>query len=328
MLWTLPLSTTALFSLLLLCFPGLNGEENEFLGHSPGFISAWEGDSISITCPMENSENEEGTYLRTSIRPTNVLYLSRQNTSFILPALADRINYSNKGKNLRIALHNVQKNDSDIYLCTKFIKKGNYIKLDGKRTMVVVRAKDNGVVEQSPPSLSVQQGQSISITCSLKSSDEEGIFLLKTHMKPESVLYVSKQNTSTIFPAFANRLQYAKQEKTLVIILHNLQPIDSDVYMCVGVFNSSTFLSLNGSGTMVLVKDAEMEQTGCSNNSWDFYALIMVVVLLFSALVCCVFYHVDIKKYFQKRKLNAVYEDMSFSSRHNTLVRRNTYCNN
>ncbi|XP_025924348.1 T-cell antigen CD7 isoform X2 [Apteryx rowi] len=325
--WISPLPTTALFFLVLLCFPGLNGEENEFLEHSPDFISAWEGDSISIICSMKNSKNEEGTYLRTSIRPTNVVYLSRQNTSFILPALADRINYSNEGKSLRVTLHNVQENDANIYVCTKFIKEGNYIRLDGKRTMVVVRAKNKGVVEQSPLSLSVQEGQSISITCSLKSShEEEGIFLFKTHMKPESVLYVSRQNTSTIFPAFANRLEYSKQEKTLVITLHNLKKNDSDIYVCVGVLKNSAVLSLNGSGTMILVK--EMEQTGCSNNSWIFYGLIIAVVLLFSALVCCVFYRVNMKKYFQKSKPSAVYEDMSYSSRRNTLVRTNTYCNN
>ncbi|XP_062448098.1 uncharacterized protein LOC134149203 [Rhea pennata] len=294
-------------------------EENEFLEHSPDFISAREGDSISIICSMKKSENEVGTYLRTSIQPTNIVYLSSQNTSFILPALADRTSYSNEGKNLRVTLRNIQENDSNIYLCSNFIKESNYVKLNGKTTMLVVRAKNNGVVEQSPLSHSVQQGQSLSITCSLKSShEEEGIFLLKTHVKPERVLYVSRQNISTIFPAFANRLDYTKREKTLVIILHNLQKSDSDVYVCVGVFKNSAVLSLNGSGTMVLVN--EMEQTWCSNNSWSFYGLITAVVLLISALVCCVFYHINIKKYFQKRKPNAVYEDMSYGSRRNTLV--------
>ncbi|XP_068769599.1 T-cell antigen CD7 isoform X2 [Struthio camelus] len=330
---TIGISTT--FVSLVACLVGLaycvlknrtrEGEENEFLEHSPDFIGAWEGDSVSIICSMKKSENEEGTYLRT--RYNNVVYLSRQNTSYILPALADRVNYSNEGKNLRITLHNVQQNDSNIYLCTTFIKNSHYVKLDGKRTVLVVRGKNNGIVEQSPHSLSVQQDQSISITCSLKSShEEEGVFLLRTHMKAERVLYVSRQNISTIFPAFANRLEYSKQEKTLVITLHNLQKSDSDIYVCVAVFKNSSLLSLNASGTMVLVK--EVEQTECSSNPWNFYGLITAVVLLLSALTCCIFYNVNIKKYFQKRKTNAVYEDMSYSSRRNTLVRTNTYCNN
>ncbi|KGL79255.1 T-cell antigen CD7, partial [Tinamus guttatus] len=144
-------------------------------------------------------------------------------------------------------------------------------------------------------------------------------FLLKTHMKPESVLYVSRQNASTISTTFANRLEYSKQEKTLVIILHNLQKNDSDTYLCVGVLKNTTALSLNGSGTMVLVKEGE--QTGCSHSSWIFCGLTTVVVMLFSALICFVLCRVDVKKYFQKRKPNVVYEDMSYSSRRNTLVR-------
>ncbi|NXW40233.1 CD7 protein, partial [Nyctiprogne leucopyga] len=143
--------------------------------------------------------------------------------------------------------------------------------------------------------------------------------LLKTHMQPERVLYVSSQNGSTIFPAFANRLDYSKEEKKIVITLHNLWKNDSDMYVCAGVLKNSSFLSVHGSGTMMLVKDVEL--TDCRNNSWGIYGLVIVVVLLFSALICCTLYHVDMKKYFQKRKPNEVYEDMSFISRHNTLVR-------
>ncbi|NWY03166.1 CD7 protein, partial [Nothoprocta ornata] len=292
--------------------------------HSPDFISAWEGDSISITCSMKKSESEEGTYLRTSIRKTNVVYLSKHNTSFILPDLADRIYFSNEGTKLRITFKNVLESDANIYLCTNIIKESNYIMLDGKRTVVVVRAKDNGVVEQSPPSLSVEQGESITINCSLRSPHEEdGIFLLKTHMKPERVLYVSRQNASTISTAFANRLEYSKQEMTLVVTLYNLQKNDSDIYVCVGVVKNSIALSLNGSGTMVLVK--EVEQRGCHRSSWIFCGLTTVVVMLLSALICFVLYRVNIKKCFQKRKPNVVYEDMSYSSRRSTLVRTNTY---
>ncbi|KGL86807.1 T-cell antigen CD7, partial [Charadrius vociferus] len=143
--------------------------------------------------------------------------------------------------------------------------------------------------------------------------------LLKTHKEPESVLYVSSQNGSTISPAFANRLEYSKEEKKIVITLHNLSKKDSDMYVCAGVVKNSSFLLVNGSGTMILIKEGE--QTDCSNSSWVTYALIIVVALLFSALICCSLYRVDMKKYFQKKKLNAVYEDMSYCSRRNTLVR-------
>uniref|UniRef100_A0A8C8EEV5 Uncharacterized protein n=1 Tax=Otus sunia TaxID=257818 RepID=A0A8C8EEV5_9STRI len=68
---------------------------------------------------------------------------------------------------------------------------------------IQTNTKTTGVVEQSPLYVNPQQGQSISITCALRSSrEDEEIYLLKTHMQPERVLHVSSQNDSTIFPAF------------------------------------------------------------------------------------------------------------------------------
>ncbi|KFV54296.1 T-cell antigen CD7, partial [Gavia stellata] len=144
-------------------------------------------------------------------------------------------------------------------------------------------------------------------------------FLLKTHVQPEIVLHVSSQNASTIFPAFANRLEYSKQEKKIVITLHNLRKNDSDMYLCAGVVKKSSSLLVSRSGTMMLIKD--VEQTNRSNSSWTIYGLIIVVVLLFSVLTSCILYRVNMKKYFQKKNPNAVYEDMSYSSRRNTLIR-------
>ncbi|XP_075576264.1 T-cell antigen CD7 [Pelecanus crispus] len=299
-----------------------NGGESE---QSTDVISVWEGESINITCSINSSENEVGTRLTAMIQPVNVIYVSKQNTSYILPALAKRIQYSKEGRDLRITLHNVQESDSNIYVCTTFIKnKDHHKKLNGKTTIVVVKAKNSGIVEQSPLYVNPRQGQSINITCALKSSHEdEGIFLLKTHMQPERVLYVSSQNASTIFPTFANRLEYSKQGKKIVITLHNIQKTDSDIYVCAGVLKNTSFLSVNRSGTMILIK--EVEQTDCSNSSWVIYGLIIMVALLFFALICCTLYIVNIKKYFWKRKPNAVYEDMSYSSRRNTLIRNNIY---
>ncbi|NXI62313.1 CD7 protein, partial [Anseranas semipalmata] len=143
--------------------------------------------------------------------------------------------------------------------------------------------------------------------------------LIKSHMQLERVLYVSSQNAPTIFPAFANRLEYSKQEKKLVITLHNLQQNDSDIYVCAAVLKNSSLFSVSQSGTMVLVKGGK--QIACHNSSWTTYALIILVALLFFALICRALYCVQVKKYFQKRKPNAVYEDMSYSSRRNTLVK-------
>ncbi|NXE08928.1 CD7 protein, partial [Lophotis ruficrista] len=290
MLWIPDLPAACLFLLLLPCFPGQNGEENE---QSTDIISVWEGDSISITCSIKSSEHELGMYLTATIRLVNVIYVSKQNTSYILPALANRINYSEEGGNLRITLHDVQESDSNIYLCAKFVKrKGHHEKLNGTTTIVLVKGKTSGVVEQSPLYANPRQGQSVTITCALKSSHgDDGIFLLKTHVQPERVLHVSSQNASTISPAFANRLEYSKEEKRIVITLHNLQKNDSGIYVCAGVVKNASFLSANRSGTMMLVKEVEED---CRNSSWGIYALSTVVVLLFAALVCCAFHRVNV----------------------------------
>ncbi|XP_010005535.1 PREDICTED: T-cell antigen CD7 [Chaetura pelagica] len=182
----------------------------------------------------------------------------------------------------------------------------------------------SGAVEQSPLYVAAEPGQSVSITCALQSSQEDkGIYLLKTHTRHEQVLFVSGRNVSTVSPAFADRLEYSKGENKIVVTLHNLQKNDSDIYVCAGVPKGSLFLSANRSGTMMLVK--EVEQTGCSSSSWGIYGLTIVVVILFSALMCSILSHVNLKQYFKTRKRNEVYEDMSYSSRRNTLVRANTY---
>lgn len=112
-----------------------------------------------------------------------------------------------------------------------------------------------GIVEQSPLVVDIQQGQSLNITCALNSSyKDEEICLLKTHTQPEGVLCVSSQKALEIFPVFANRLEYSKEEKKLVITLHNLQQSDNDVYVCAAVLNNSFLFSVSQRGTMVMVK--------------------------------------------------------------------------
>ncbi|NXF81884.1 CD7 protein, partial [Sclerurus mexicanus] len=145
--------------------------------------------------------------------------------------------------------------------------------------------------------------------------------LLKTHVQPELILHVSNLSTTKVLPAFAGRLDYSKGEKQIVITLRKLQKNDTDNYVCAEEIKAAKNTRLlSASGTMVLVKDAEGEQA-CGCSSWIIYILITVVALLICALVCCTLDRVNIKKYFQKQTPNAVYEDMSYGSRRNTLVR-------
>ncbi|XP_071429446.1 T-cell antigen CD7 isoform X2 [Pithys albifrons albifrons] len=302
------------------------GGENE---QSPDVISVWEGDSISITCSIRDSGNHVGMLLKHSGR-YNVVYSTRDGPSNISPAFVDRAKCSREGRNYRITLHNVQESDSHVYMCTEYVKTDDDQKfLDVKRTIVVVKAKSGEALEQSPLYASPQQGQSVSIACGMHSSEAgEGIYLLKTHVQPEEVLQLLSQSAARISPAFAGRLNYSKEGKQMVITLHNLQKNDTDNYVCAEQVTTKNTRLLSARGTMVLVKDAEGQQAysqqACSAGSWAIYSLSILVALLFCALVCCTLYHVNIKKYFQKKTLNVVYEDMSYSSRRNTLVRTNT----
>ncbi|NWI44587.1 CD7 protein, partial [Picathartes gymnocephalus] len=142
--------------------------------------------------------------------------------------------------------------------------------------------------------------------------------LLRTHVQPGRVLSVSNLNVSSVSPDFGNRLEHSREGKRVVITLHNLQEKDSDNYVCAEEVRESPLLSARG--TMVLVQGTTL-LLACEKSSWGLYALIVVVALLFCALVCCTLYRVDVKKYFQKKKPNVVYEDMSYNSRRSTLVR-------
>ncbi|XP_066056842.1 T-cell antigen CD7 isoform X2 [Chamaea fasciata] len=327
MLWMLCLPNTSLFLLLLPCFPAQNGGGNE---QSTDVISAWEGDSINITCPMNGSRNQVGMYLKTIRQNLKVVNFPKKEPPKINPEFANRTEYSEEGENYRITLHRLQQSDSAIYQCSEIaVINGRHAKIYGKTTIVVVKgvaipplnkAEFSGALEQSPPYANPEQGQSVSITCVLRSSPkDEEFYLLRTNLQPARVLSVSHLNESKVSPAFGNRLEYSREGNRIVITLHDLQEKDSDNYICAEQVEGSPLLS--GNGTMVLVKGEQ----ACEKSFWDLYALLTVVALLFCALVCCTLRRVDMKKYFQKKKPNVVYEDMSFNSRRSTLVRSNTY---
>ncbi|NXQ00860.1 CD7 protein, partial [Vidua macroura] len=319
MLWILCLPNASLFLLLLPCFPAQDGGGNE---QSTDVISAWEGDSINIICPVNGSQYQVGMYLRVIRQNLDVAYFPKEESPSVNPAFANRVESSKEGETLRITLHRLQESDSEIYVCSEFLNiNDNPKEIYRKTTIVVVKAKSRRALEQSPLHANPEQGQSVSITCVMKSSPEGAKFyLLRTHVQPGTVLSVSHLNLSEVSPAFGNRLGYSREGNRAVVTLHKLQEQDSDIYICAQDVEGSPLLS--ASGTMLLVKEVEQ---ACEKSSWDFYALVTVMALLFFALVCCILYRVDVKKYFQKKKPNEVYEDMSYNSRRSTLVRNNTY---
>nr|XP_021391468.2 T-cell antigen CD7 [Lonchura striata domestica] len=296
----------------------ITGGGNE---QSTDVISAWEGDSINIICPMSGSQYQVGMYLRLIRQSIDVAYFPKEESPSVNPVFANRLESSKEGQTLRITLHRFQESDSEIYVCSDFLNiSGHHKEIHRKTTIVVAKAGSRRIVEQSPLHANPVQGQSVNITCVLKSSPEdEKFYLLRTHVQPGTVLSVSKLNVSEVSPAFGSRLGYSREGNRAVVTLHKLQEQDTDIYNCAQDVKGSPLLS--ASGTMVLVKEVEQ---ACEKSSWDSYVLGTVVALLFCALVCCTLYRVDVKKYFQKKKPNVVYEDMSYNSRRSTLVRSNT----
>ncbi|NXY54400.1 CD7 protein, partial [Callaeas wilsoni] len=321
MLWMSCLPAAPLFLLLLPCFPAQDGGGNE---QSADVISAWEGDSISITCPMNGSQNQVGMYLTAIRENLNMIYFPKLEPPSINPDFVNRINYSKEGENFRIILHRLQKSDSKIYLCSEIVKINDHHKdLYGKTTIVVVKAKSGSALKQSPLFANPEQGQSVSITCVLKSSPEDEEFhLLRTHVQPGTVLSASNLNVSKVSSDFENRVEYSREGNRIVITLLKLQEKDSDNYVCAEELKDSSLLSARG--TMVLLKEVDQAHSqACKRSSWGLYALLIVVALLFCALVSFTLYHVNVKKDVQKKQLNVIYEDMSYSSRRSTLVRPN-----
>lgn len=115
-----------------------------FLGggneRSPDVISAWEGDSVSITCPMNGSQNQVGMYLKAIRQNLNMIYVPKDEPPNVNPAFADRIQYSKEGENFRITLQRLQESDSKIYVCSELVEVNDRHKnLYGKTTIVVVK---------------------------------------------------------------------------------------------------------------------------------------------------------------------------------------------
>ncbi|NXQ47780.1 CD7 protein, partial [Catharus fuscescens] len=208
MLWMLCVPSASIFLLLLPCFPAQDGGGNE---KSTDIISAWEEDSISITCPMNGSQNQVGMYLRNIRQNLNMIYFPKDKSQKVDCSFENRTKCSKEGETLRITLHRLQQSDSQIYLCSEIVKINGFPKeLYGKTTIVLVKANSSRTVEQSPLYANPERGQSVNITC-VYSSQAEKFYLLKAHMQRGKVLSVSKLNVPDVFPPFKDRLQYSRE---------------------------------------------------------------------------------------------------------------------
>uniref|UniRef100_A0A8D2QG60 Immunoglobulin domain-containing protein n=1 Tax=Zonotrichia albicollis TaxID=44394 RepID=A0A8D2QG60_ZONAL len=196
-----------------------------------------------------------------------------------------------------------------------------------KPLLFLLIPKSNRPLEQSPLHANPEQGQSVNITCELKSShEEEKFYLFRTHVQPGTVLSVSNLSRSEVSPAFGNRLEYSREGNRIVVILHKLQEKDSDNYICAQEVKGSALLSARG--TMVLVKGITLSLTSLGRER-NFKSMFPLPTDDADGLLRWKMTpwlgSFQVKKYFQRKKPNEVYEDMSYNSRRSTLVRTNTY---
>lgn len=107
---------------------------------STDVICALEGDSISITCPMNGSQNQVGMYLRNIRENLNVIYFPKDKSQKVDCNFENRTKCSKEGETLRITLDRLQQSDSQIYLCSEMvIINGLPKELNGKKTIVLVK---------------------------------------------------------------------------------------------------------------------------------------------------------------------------------------------
>ncbi|OXB54998.1 hypothetical protein ASZ78_005970 [Callipepla squamata] len=108
---------------------------NGVIDQSPLSVIAQQGESINITCTLE-SAHEEIIFFKAHIQLEKLLHASSQKAVTISHAFANRLEFSNQEKELVITLHNLQKNDTDMYVCAAVLK--NSLTMSESGTMVLV----------------------------------------------------------------------------------------------------------------------------------------------------------------------------------------------
>ncbi|KYO31244.1 T-cell antigen CD7 [Alligator mississippiensis] len=121
---------------------------------------------------------------------------------------------------------------------------------------VVQNDAKRAIIEQSPAFIRVPEGDSIKITCLLKTEgEEEGVYLMRLHAADKKVVYVPKDGNKNTFDNFVGRIETSGPTKNLTITLQQLRPNDSDFYYCLGLMRDANFQTGKGTGTLVIVTD-------------------------------------------------------------------------
>ncbi|XP_077180464.1 T-cell antigen CD7 [Paroedura picta] len=185
-------------------------------------------------------------------------------------------------------------------------------------------ASDENAILQEPTLITVEEGESVNITCHFKHPDILGLYFRQKLVKDIIVLYALDQGKKkTIGAEYKGRIEYFEQQNTVTIMMQQLQKNDSGNYTCdAAVLINMKHMLVQGRGTILAVTAKKVAK--CSSSSWVLYILVIETLLLATALGYFILSQVNVKKYCRKGKAtgeqNIIYEDMTCSLRSNTVA--------
>ncbi|KAK6478175.1 hypothetical protein HHUSO_G20447 [Huso huso] len=189
-------------------------------------------------------------------------------------------------------------------------------------------------VEQTPPFVRAQSGQSATITCIGGSEDFDGLYLRRRFIQQSQVLYVHKSGTITVEKNYTDRVKTERDAKKRIVTISNLTESDTDGYFCeFGGLDMKTgkLLNITATGTLIVVQD-EVKEVTCPpvdpnppSSSLQLTPTLMIVTSLAAVcvLILCIVALIiwqlpNIKKCFAKQRSqqavqDTVYEEMAKS---------------
>ncbi|XP_078510768.1 uncharacterized protein LOC144770265 [Lissotriton helveticus] len=190
-------------------------------------------------------------------------------------------------------------------------------------------------VFQSPASISVPEGSSVTVTCVITIPGNPQGMNFKRRFRELMYLSETKELHSRLGNEFEERATVSGTATNTTITLHQLRRNDTDWYMCDSAVINRGPIKVFGGGTLLIVTDAQLARTShqsCQLSykwKWEYTLLISLALVILTLCAVITINKMGIKQRNQtlkrKRLHNTVYEDMSSSIRRNTMTRPHFY---
>ncbi|KAJ1130380.1 hypothetical protein NDU88_008733 [Pleurodeles waltl] len=188
-------------------------------------------------------------------------------------------------------------------------------------------------IDQSPPSISVPEGRSVTVNCLITVPGKPQGMNFNRRFRELVYFSETKQVHSRKGNEFEKRSLVSGTAIHTTITLHQLRKNDTDWYMChsVVIKEGSPVEEVFGGGTLLIVTDAKLakqSEQSCQLGytwKWEYTLLIGLAVVILTLCAVIIINKLAIKQNSQfpkkKRVPNTVYEDMTSSIRRNTMTR-------